>query len=597
MKEIDLSRKISYGKALSLPFRITPGITLLSLADRVIKLLSAPLEVVATANFIDASVAAAQHMSPERWKIAAIWLACIVLIKIYGYIEEPFSALMSARKAEKEWRAINYPAIRLRAGLQLGHIEDSEINDLISRTAQPADRLCGMFWNGVNLFVFGGRILSYVLLLIASAPLSGCMILLAAVPMIFIARKSAMAQYEVKQEITKTERKAWTFHGYLKSRECAAERNLFSYHDFVEEKFRKEFSCFTKAMLKTEISWGARKGVAGILLTALCAVEVFLLMPSVTSGALSAGLYISLVRALFSAADDIAFDLSSYLEKITSDKEFLKEFTRYIELERIPEALEPMAEKARAFESLAFVHVSFAYPGTEKPVLKDVSFKMEAGKRYSLIGINGSGKSTIVKLILKLYDNYGGEILLNGISLREWRLSDIKAMMGVVFQDFVRYEISVADNISAGCGMRGKESEVDRAIELSGLSELVSRLPEGKQTMLGKIYDNGQDLSGGQWQKIALARSAVSHSTLKILDEPTAALDPLSERDVYRKFDEISSGAAVIFISHRLASCVQADRIYLLDGGVITEEGNHQELMEQNGIYAEMFESQRGWYL
>lgn len=597
MKEIDLSQKITYGKALMLPFRITPGITLLSLADRGIKLISAPLEVIATANFIDAAIEAAKNMSPEHWKIAVLWLACIVLIKVYGYLEEPFFDLMSAKKSQKEWRAIDYPAVGLQAGLQLRHIENSDTNDLISRTAQPSGRLCGIFWNAANLVVFTGRILSYALILVASAPVYGWIILLAAFPMLFLARKSAMAQYQVKQEVTKAERKAWTFHDYLQSRECAAERNLFRYSGFLGEKFRKEFSYYTKRMLRTEVSWGVRRSAGYILLTALCAVEIFLLMPSVTAGAISAGLYISLIRALFSAADSIAFDLSPYLEKITADKEFLKEFNRYLELERMPGALEPMAEKTENFESLVFNHVSFTYPGTEKQVLKDVSFRMEAGRRYSLIGINGSGKSTVVKLILKLYDNYSGEIFLNGISLREWKLPDIKAMIGVVFQDFIRYDISLEDNISAGCGMRGKDDEIDKAIAVSGLSESVSRLPEGKRTLLGKVYDNGQDLSGGQWQKIALARSAISRSTLKIFDEPTAALDPISERDVYREFDGISRGAAAIFISHRLASCVHADRILLLEDGVILEEGTHQELMDKNGRYAEMFESQRGWYL
>lgn len=145
--------------------------------------------------------------------------------------------------------------------------------------------------------------------------------------------------------------------------------------------------------------------------------------------------------------------------------------------------------------------------------------------------------------------------------------------------------------------MRADDGDIDNAIRVSGLEETVSRLPAGKETMLGKVYENGEELSGGQWQKIALARAVISRSQLKILDEPTASLDPMAECEVYKKFEELSRQSATIFISHRLASCVDSDVIYLLDEGRIVETGSHSQLMERNGRYHEMFESQRGWYI
>ena len=170
-------------------------------------------------------------------------------------------------------------------------------------------------------------------------------------------------------------------------------------------------------------------------------------------------------------------------------------------------------------------------------------------------------------------------------------------MFSAVFQDFIEYDISLYDNISAGNGLNSTSEEVEAAIKSAGLDEFASSLSEGADTLLGKIYDDGVLPSGGQWQRIAIARAVVSHAQLKILDEPTASLDPIAEREVYERFDEISKNAATIFISHRLASARSSDEILILDNGRIAERGTHDELMEQNGIYANMFRAQQEWYV
>lgn len=597
MKQIDFSKKISYIQALFLPFKITPGYMVVSLANMIIKLVLAPLEVLSIANFIDAAILAVQNSSNETWKRAFVWLGLILFIKVYKCIEEPLLSLLSKLKDEKEWLAIDYPAIKVRANLNIKHLENSDTNDMISRVASPAGSLCGMLQNVINLVVFVGQIISYIIILISNAPIFGSVILLSSIPIIFLAHKSALAQFKIKKDTTKSERLVWTLNDYLRSRDAVSERNLFSYHDFIENKLHQEFHVSRKNVLKSEISWGMKKSISGFMLTMLCAIVIFLLLPAVSSGTVSIGIYISLVRYLFSASEDITYNLSPYIEKIANDLSFLKEYNQYIALSRMPEAIDPSATTVEPFESIEFKNVSFVYPGTDKVILKNVSFRMEAGKHYSLIGINGSGKSTLIKLILRFYDDYQGEILLNGKSIREWKISEIKALFFAVFQDFVHYDISIADNISSGKGMRATAEEIENAICVSHLSETVSILPNGKDTLLGTIDETGTELSGGQWQKIALARAIVNTAAVKIFDEPTASLDPISERDVYEQFEKISKGATTIFISHRLACCVNADQILLLDQGTIAEQGTHQELMDKNGKYAEMFESQRGWYI
>lgn len=595
--KIDISKKVTYFKALLMPFHVTPLITALSIVDSLLKLGLVPLGVLATANFIDSSLLAIQNRSAESRTSAILWLSVILFIKLYYYIEEPLMNLVALKKQEKEWRLIDYPAMKLQASIDLKHFENSETSDLISRMCRPAGALCGMLGHLLSFIVFVGGILSYIVILLINAPLTGCIILAASVPIVIIARISALAQYKIKQDITEMERRGSTLRGYMESRDSAAERSLFSYFDFVNRKFSEVFFTSRKFVVQAEVDWSVKKGVAGIVLTLLCALSIFALLPSVSAGTLAVGMFISLVQSIFKGAEDIAYNLSPYLETFYTDSTFLKEYETYTELSRTPDATSPLSDTVCPFEELEFENVSFAYPGTETLILKDVSFKLTAGKHYSLVGLNGSGKSTIIKLILKFYDNYTGNILLNGRSIREWSLSDIKGMMGSVFQDFCRYDISVKDNIAIGSGFTAGDDEIGEAVRATGLERFVSELPDGINTELGKIYDDGENLSGGQWQKIAIARIMVSHSTLRIFDEPTASLDPIAERELYSYFDNLSKDVTSITISHRLASCLHADEILLLDDGVIKERGSHNELMAMDGKYKEMFESQREWYI
>ena len=432
--KIDISKKVTYFKALLMPFHVTPLITALSIVDSLLKLGLVPLGVLATANFIDSSLLAIQNRSAERRTSAILWLSVILFIKLYYYIEEPLMNLISRKKQEKEWRLIDYPAMKLQASIDLKHFENSETSDLISRMCRPAGALCGMLGHLLSFIVFVGGILSYIVILLINAPLTGCIILAASVPIVIIARISALAQYKIKQDITEMERRGSTLRGYMESRDSAAERSLFSYFDFVSRKFSEVFFTSRKFVVQAEVDWSVKKGVAGIVLTLLCALSIFALLPSVSAGTLAVGMFISLVQSIFKGAEDIAYNLSPHLETFYTDSTFLKEYETYTELSRTPDATSPLSDKVCPFEKLEFENVSFAYPGTETLILKDVSFKLTAGKHYSLVGLNGSGKSTIIKLILKFYDNYTGNILLNGRSIREWSLSDIKGMMGSVFR-------------------------------------------------------------------------------------------------------------------------------------------------------------------
>ena len=242
--------------------------------------------------------------------------------------------------------------------------------------------------------------------------------------------------------------------------------------------------------------------------------------------------------------------------------------------------------------------MSFAYPGTERKVLKNFNFTLSPGERIALIGENGQGKTTVVKLITRLYDPTEGEILLDGVDLREYSLEDLHKEIGVIFQDFMRYEMTARENISHRA--RRDSAHTERrsrdAAQKSLAAGVVAKLQNGYDQVLGRRFEGGVDLSGGEWQKIALARAYLRDAQLLILDEPTAALDAKSELEVFERFAELTEGKMALLISHRFSTVRMADRIVVLEGGRLVEEGNHSQLIALGGRYAEMFEMQAASY-
>ena len=246
--------------------------------------------------------------------------------------------------------------------------------------------------------------------------------------------------------------------------------------------------------------------------------------------------------------------------------------------------------------SIEFRDVWFRYPGTDRDILKGMSFRIEAGEKISVVGENGEGKSTMIKLLLGLFAPDRGEILINGRTLSDYSDRARGQIFGTVFQDFVRYSIAVEENVMLGDLEHGDQEAYRRAVKRAGAEEFINRLPNGKDTLLGRDFEGGVDLSGGQWQRIAMARALMGDKPVLILDEPTSQLDPVTESRLYQEFAEMAEEKTAVFITHRLASTMITDRIYVLSDGKVAECGSHGELMERRGIYAEMFESQKKWY-
>ncbi len=271
---------------------------------------------------------------------------------------------------------------------------------------------------------------------------------------------------------------------------------------------------------------------------------------------------------------------------------------QYIRFMEYPEAMEKGERAVEDTEHvIEFVNVGFKYPRSEQYVLKDINIKITSGEHLSIVGLNGAGKTTFIKLLCRLYDVTEGEILIDGINIKEYSEEEYRKLFAVVFQDFKLLAFSLKENIAFD--KDADEEEINRVLELSGFYEDAQKLPEGLDTLLYKSFDeNGTELSGGQQQKTAIARALYKDAPVVILDEPTAALDPVAEYDIYRRFDTLVGGKTAIYISHRLSSCKFCDRIAVFAENTIKEYGTHDELVEKkNGIYAELFAAQAQYYV
>ena len=381
------------------------------------------------------------------------------------------------------------------------------------------------------------------------------------------------------------------------SKEAAKELKLFGLAPFLTEPFSR----LSNQIYVEDVNLARRRLTAGSFLSTIRTAGyylayVFVIWQTVI-GVLSIGTLTFLAGAIQQASSNIQ-QIFSTVSSIADQALFLTDLIAFFEMRPVieskPNALPAPRPIRRGFE---FRNVSFRYPGSSRLVLDGLNFHLHPGERVALIGENGEGKTTIVKLLTRLYDPVEGQVLLDGVDLREYNLEDLYREIGVIFQDFMRYEMTARENIAVGRIERADDLPLlQQSAQKSMADEVVGRLPRGYEQMLGRRFDGGVDLSGGEWQKVALARAYLRDAQILILDEPTAALDARSEYEVFQRFAELTAGKMALFISHRFSTVRMADRIVVLEGGRIAEEGDHEKLTRLGGRYAEMFELQAASY-
>src|SRR5947208_12970933 len=381
------------------------------------------------------------------------------------------------------------------------------------------------------------------------------------------------------------------------TKEAAKELKLFSLADFFTQRFAK----LSEIIYEQDVELAKKRLAIGSVLSFIrtggyYGAYAYVIWRTVKCS-LSIGTFYFLITAIMQASSTIQ-QVFSTLSGIADQALFLTDLLAFFDMKPTirskPNALPAPRPIRQGFE---FLNVSFQYPGNERRVIDHLNFHLHPGERVALIGENGQGKTTIVKLITRLYDPTEGEILLDGVDLREYDLEHLYREIGVIFQDFMRYEMTARENIAVG---KIEELEDLRALQTAAkkslADEVIARLSRHYDQMLGRRFEGGVDLSGGEWQKIALARAYLRNAQLLILDEPTAALDARSEYEVFQRFAELTAGKMALFISHRFSTVRMADRIVVLENGNIVEEGTHEKLTRTGGRYAEMFELQAANY-
>ncbi|OOL82033.1 hypothetical protein BWX42_06875 [Dolosigranulum pigrum] len=427
---------------------------------------------------------------------------------------------------------------------------------------------------------------------------AGIIVLMFSCPLIVVAMWAGRHNYAAKVATKEYEhRYSYYSDEMLTNREVVEERTLFDYTQKITDHYYHFFEKARDIQLAVLLKTKVVMKLTGTLPIIVAGITGGLFIPLVIAGQMNPGIFIGIIAALFGLVDILGEGLQEAVKHLAEAREFMNDLTTLMTWESVAGVLDLPDKDPLTFNTLEFINVSFKYPKTDKYVLKNVSFKLESGQRYAFVGANGAGKTTLTKLLTGLYDEYEGDILINGKQLRLYKPSTIKSLFSVVYQQFSKYQISLKDNIALGrISQDVTDAHIQQTAIQAGLEETLHQLDQEMSTLLGKIHENGVDLSGGQWQKLAIARSLISPAPIKIMDEPTAALDPLSENQLYQTFAQLMEGKTTILITHRLGSVKLVDKIFVLEAGRLVEHGTHSQLMQHQGLYRYMFNEQEGWY-
>jgi ATP-binding cassette subfamily B protein len=419
----------------------------------------------------------------------------------------------------------------------------------------------------------------------------------AALPGVLVRLKYSEKMYRWQRGRTPLERRTDYFNWMLTGGTHAKEVRLFGLGDL----FIRRFSDLRRKLRREELKIRRKRSFADFWAQAGATFAVFACFGFIAyrtvQGRITLGDMVMYFGA-FQRGLGYLQNLLGNLAALYEDNLFISNFYDFIDLEpKVVEPAQPSPVPRPMKQGIALDHISFKYPDGHREVLKDISFRIRPDEVVALVGENGSGKTTLAKLLCRLYDPSGGRITLDNIDLREFKTTALRREISVIFQDYVQYHMTARENIWFGnIELPPDSKKIERAAEYAGADNLISSLPKAYETILGKWFEDGEELSIGEWQKIALARAFLRESQLIVLDEPTSSLDAKTEYEVFKRFRQLLEGRAAILISHRFSTVRMADRIYVFGEGKIIEDGSHEELMKLDGKYADLFEKQSKYY-
>ena len=534
-----------------------------------------------------------QPLPPTFWTLVAIEIGLNVLLGLLTRAVDYSDSLLANRYTQH----VSVRVMEQASQLDLTTYENPLFYDRLERArVQATDRLAMIQLMG-RLFQQVITTLIFSIALVLASPWLVLLMAFGVLPSFIGETHYAFLGYAKNFRQTPAKRQMDYLRQVAGSREGAKEVKLFGLNKFFTNRFQalaNRIYLEDVTLSRSKLIVGGLLGVIGTL--GYYGAYVYVIWRTLR-GAYDLAQFSFLTAAIQQASSNLQ-QVFSTASGIADQALFLTDLIAFFDMKPTvqsnPDGLRTPQPIQRGFE---FRNVSFAYPGTDRRVLKNFNLTLSPGERIALIGENGQGKTTVVKLITRLYDPTEGQILLDGIDLREYSLEDLHSHIGVIFQDFMRFEMTARENISVGRVDRPhQQADIESAAHKSLADTVVSKLADGYDQMLGRRFEGGVELSGGEWQKIALARAYLRDAQLLILDEPTAALDARSELEVFERFAELTEGKMALLISHRFSTVRMADRIVVLEGGRLIEEGNHQQLMARAGVYAGMFEMQAASY-
>jgi ATP-binding cassette, subfamily B, bacterial len=537
------------------------------------------------------------------WSRLGQLLVLELAIALVGEGLSRVSALLESLLGDLFANRTSVELMRHSATLDLEQFEDAELYDKLERARRQTVGRIGLFTlllasiqDAITLATLGAALAVYV-------PWLLLLLVVAVLPSLLGETHFASLGYSLLYSWT-PERRQLDYLRYIGASDISAkELKLFGLSDFLVgryDRLSQEFYEANKALaVRRSVVSSLLAGVGTLGYYAAYAVIIYLTVIGYRS---PAGLFtigvLTFLAGSFRQSRDVIQRILLSLSQVYEQALYLDDLFSFLALEpriqRRPEARQIPVPIRTGF---VFENVGFRYPGSETWAVRGLDFALAPGERLALVGENGAGKTTLVKLLARLYDPSEGRILLDGVDLREYDVESLRRNVGVIFQDFVRYDFLLRENIAVGNIDRLEDTPaIEGAAQRSLADSVAARLGGGYAQMLGRRFDGGVDLSGGEWQKVALARAYMRDAQLLILDEPTAALDARAEYEVFLRFSELTQGRMAVLISHRFSTVRMADRILVLQGGKLVEQGTHEALVGQGGLYAELFQLQAAGY-
>ena len=588
------------GRALGLVWSTSRALTVaLALLTLLAGLLPAGVAFVG-AHIVDAVVSASRGWSahgeaPLRPVFQWVLLEGLLVAALAG-AQRGLSLCQSLLRAQLGQR-VNVMILEKALTLELAHFEDSEFYDKLTRARREASsrplslvtRTFGLLQNAISLVSYGS-------LLFRFSPWAVAVLLLAGLPSFFAETKFSGDAFRLFRWRSPETRMQLYLETVLAREDHAKEVKLYGLGPLLLDRYRDIFNQLyrdDRDLTVRRDSWGFGLGLLGTvtLYGAYAWIAMSTVVARITLGQMT--MYLMLFRQGQSAVAAMLSAIGGMYE----DNLYLSTLYEYLETP-VPPATGRARQGAHPGDGIRFEQVGFTYPGAGEPALRDIDLHIRPGQSLALVGQNGSGKTTLIKLLTRLYAPDSGRILLDGTDLRDWDESTLRQRIGVIFQDFARYQMRVGENVGVGDVRHFEDAARWREASDKGMaSEFIDSLPAGFDTQLGKWFREGRELSGGQWQKIALARAFMrAQADILVLDEPTAAMDAQAEATIYEHFRELAGNRIAILISHRFSTVRMADQIIVIQDGRIIEHGDHARLMAQDGHYAHLFTLQAQGY-